>query len=111
MRRISLLAVLGMLVVASTAFAAPAATWATGKISRFDAAAKTIVVKQGTHDMTFVLAPTVQLVQGKKTVLPTDMTAGRTVKIRYTTSGTTKTADRVEVSDPAPAPAPPKKIK
>ena len=109
MRRTSLFTVLGMLVVAATAFAAakPApATWATGKIERFDAAAKTIVVKQGTHDMTFVLGPTAQVLQGKKTLQASDLTGdvGRNVKIRYTTAAGTKTADRIEVSEPAPAP-------
>ena len=116
MRRKSLLTVLGMLVVAATTFAAPAPrpAWATGKLSSFDAAAKKVVVKQGTHDMTFVLAPTAQLLQGKKALQPTDLTGdvGRNVKIRYTMAGGTRTADRIEVSEPAPAPtAPPKKIK
>jgi hypothetical protein len=116
MRRKSLLTVLGMLVIAATTFAAPAPApaWATGKISSFDATAKTIVVKQGTHDMTFVLAPTAQLLQGKKTLQAADLSGdvGRSVKIRYTMAGGKRTADRIEVSEPAPTPAtPPKKIK
>ena len=116
MRRTSLLTILGMLVIAATTFAAPAPrpAWATGKIAKFDATAKTIVVKQGTHDMTFVLAPAAQLLQGKKTIQPTDLTSdvGRNVKIRYTMTSGKRTADRIEVSEPAPTPpTPAKKIK
>lgn len=131
MRRTSLLAVLGMFVIAGSAFAAqtptaakstapkptvakPAApkpapsAWAAGKIQSFDASAKTLVVKQGSHDMTFVLAPTAQLLQGKKAIQASDLTSdvGRNVKIRYAMSAGARSADRVEVSEP---PAPPAK--
>ncbi len=107
MRRSSLFAVLGMLAMAATTFAAqarPAAVWATGKIERFDANAKTIVIKQGTHEMTFALAPDAQLVQGKKALKLTDLSSevGHSIKVRYTEHAGTKTASRVEVLAPAP---------
>jgi len=130
-RTTSVFAVLGMLLVSASAFAAqappkatqapqktaitaqkaatpaPKPVWATGKIEKFDATAKTVVVKQGTHDMTFVLAPAVQVVEGKKTLQASDLSSnvGHTAKIRYTTNGSTRTADRIEVSAPASVPA------
>ena len=63
--------------------------------------------------MTFVLTATAQVVQGKKTLQPSDLTSdvGKNVKIRYTMTGGNRSADRVEISEPAPAPAAPKKGK
>jgi len=127
----SLIAAVGTLLVSATAFAstvpqqattappkamathttpaqaAPKPVWATGTIEKFDAKAKTVVVKQGTHEMTFVLASAAEVVQGKKTMTPADLASdvGRTVKIRYTTHGSTRTADRIEVTTPASVPA------
>jgi len=108
MRRLSLFTVLGILAVgAATSAAAPKPheAWATGQIERFDGAANSVVVKQGTHEMTFVLAPHVSVIQGKKTLQPRDLTGdvGHQAKIRYTTNAGTKLADRIEVSDVAPA--------
>ena len=120
--------VLGMFVIAASAFAAQAPTaakpaakstapkpiapkpapsaWATGKIQSFDANAKMLVVKQGSHEMSFVLTPTAQLLQGKKPLQPSDLTSdvGRNAKIRYSMSAGTRSADRIEISEPAPAP-------
>lgn len=107
MRRLSAFTALGILAVAATTYAAPGKApevWASGNIVRFDATAKSVVVKQGTHEMTFVLAPDAHLMQGKKALQPGDLDAdvGRQVKVRYTTKGTTKTADRIDVADASP---------
>jgi hypothetical protein len=104
MRRFSLVAAIGILGVAATTYAAggkaPEA-WASGRLDRFDPTAKLVVVKQGTHEMTFSLEPGAQLMLGRKSLQPSDLTGdiGREVKIRYTLSGSTKVADRIEVGN------------
>ena len=92
-------------LAATTAFAAPAKkeTWATGQIGSVDTAARSVVVKQGKHEMTFNLAPDATLTQGATTIQLTDLAAdaGKPVKVRYTLNGTTKLADRIQVTAPA----------
>lgn len=77
--------------------------WSSGKIERVDAQANTIVIKQGTHEMTFTLASDAKLIQGKKTLQASDLGShvGKNVKIQYTMSGSTRTASRVEVAEAA----------
>lgn len=107
-------AALGILALAVSASAAPAkpaapakakAAWATGKVGSVDASARTVVVKQGTHEMTFALAADATLMQGHTTIQPADLASdvGRPVKVRYTMNGTTKLADRIEVTAAAKA--------
>jgi hypothetical protein len=108
MHRLPLLAVLGTLAFAPNTFAAPTKAheaWASGQIARFDEAAKSVVVKQGTHEMTFVLASDAHLVHGKTTLQPNDLSkdVGRQVKVRYTVKSGNKVADRIEVGDMAGA--------
>jgi hypothetical protein len=118
MRSFSLASTVGILALAATtAFAAPAKkeAWATGQIGSVDAAARSIVVKQGKHEMTFTLAPDATLTQGATTIQLSDLAAdtGKPVKIRYTVNGTSKVADKVQVTaaaaTAAKAPAPAKK--
>jgi hypothetical protein len=117
MRRSSVFTALGIMAITATTFAGPAKTkeaWVTGQIEAFDGASRSVVVKQGTHELTFVLASDVSLTRGQKTLQAGDLTGnvGRQVKIRYTTTAGTKVADRIEVSESAPAhspTAPPKK--
>ena len=102
MRRPSLFTALGVLVVSGMASAAPAKApeaWASGSLDRFDPSTQSVVVKQGTHEMTFVLASGAHVMQGKKVLQPNDLSGdvGRKVKVRYTATGGTKVADRVEV--------------
>jgi hypothetical protein len=109
MRTFSLTTTLGILALAVTASAAPAKkeTWASGQIGKVDTAARSVVVKQGKHEMTFALAPDATLTQGATTIQLADLAAdtGKPVKIRYTLNGTTKTADKVQVAAAAPAAA------
>jgi hypothetical protein len=97
---------LGTLALAATTFAAqtkPREAWASGQIDHVDQAANSIVVKQGSHEMTFALASDVQLLEGKQTLQTSDLAGdiGRHVKVRYTISAGSKVADRIEVSGPA----------
>jgi hypothetical protein len=103
MRRTSLAATLGMLALAATSFAAPAKTseaWAAGQLERVDPATKAVVVKQGSHEMTFTLKSDAHVMQGKKTLQASDLTSdvGHYVKVRYRMDGTTRVADRIEVA-------------
>jgi hypothetical protein len=107
MRTVSLATSFGILALAATtAFAAPAKkeAWASGHIGRVDAAARSVVVKQGTHEMTFALATDATLTQGATTIQLTDLAAdaGKPVKVRYSLNGTTRVADRVEVGAAKP---------
>lgn len=111
MRRSSLFTALGILAVAATTFAATPKTheaWVTGQIERFDAASNSVVVKQGAHELTFVLASDVSVVQGKETLQPRDLAGdvGRQAKIRYTTAAGSRVAHVIQVSDAAPAHSP-----
>lgn len=120
MRRSSVVAILGSLAVIATTFAlpakisaqaktAPAKTaaakpheeWAAGKIERFDASANTVVMKQGNHEMTFVLAPDTHVMLGKKAGQTADLAGdtGKQARIRYTTQSDKKIADRVEIQE------------
>ena len=115
MRMKSITSAFGILALAATtAMAAPAKkeAWATGHLGSVDTSARSVVVKQGKHEMTFNLSPDATLTQGATTIQLSDLAAdaGKPVKIRYTVSGNTKVADKVEVSAPAAhAAATPKK--
>ena len=104
MNRSVFVAVIGALVLTAVTFAAPAKPkeeWASGQIERVDTAAKTLVVKQGSHEMTFALAPDAHLMLGKKTLQVSDLSndIGKRVKVRYTTQGTSKIANRLEITE------------
>ena len=108
MHRSSFVAILGTLALTATVFATPAKPkeeWASGQIARVDTAAKSVVVKQGTHEMTFVLASDAQLMAGKKTFQVADLAndVGRHVKVRYTAQSGTNTANRLEIVEATPA--------
>ena len=110
MRSFSIASTLGILALAVTASAAPAKkeAWASGHIGSVDTASRSVVVKQGKHEMTFTVAPDATLTQGATTIQLSDLAAdtGKPVKIRYTANGTAKTADRVEVGAAPAAKAP-----
>ena len=105
----STLAILALAVSASAGSAKKEA-WASGHIGSVDTSARSVVVKQGKHEMTFAVAPDATLTQGATTIQLNDLASdtGKPVKVRYTMNGTMKTADRVEVGTPA-AKAPAKK--
>ena len=110
MLRTPILAAAGLLALATTTFAGPAKpheAWASGRIERVDTTAKSLVVMQGAHEMTFVLAADAHLMQGKKAVTPADLggDVGRLAKVRYTTNGAQRIADRVEIAEATPAAA------
>ena len=111
MQRPSPLAFVAALAFATLASAAPVPheAWASGHLARVDASAKSVVVTQGKHEMTFVLGSKVQLTSGHQSIdtaaLARDI--GRPVRIRYTLSNGTKVADQIQVSPGRATVAPP----
>lgn len=99
----SLIAILGSLILSTGAFAAPGKTvgaWSSGVIDKVDSAAHSLVVKQGTHQMSFTVSPNAQILEGESTLTPDALAShvGRHVKVHYTMSNASRVADRVEVS-------------
>ena len=70
---------LGILALAVTASAAPAKkeAWASGQVGSVDTSARSVVVKQGKHEMTFALAPDATLTQGATTIQLADLAVRR----------------------------------
>ena len=110
MQRSSMLAIVSVLAIVGTVMAATARiaastkaseAWASGVIEKYDSSDRSLVVKQGSHEMTFVLAENAHLMLGKKTVQPGDLQGdvGRSVKVRYTTNAGKKVADRLEIGE------------
>jgi hypothetical protein len=117
----SIISAAGILAIAATSFAAqsapaaqPKATptaqkqttrareaWASGEISRFDPASKTLVVKQGGSEQTFTVADNTRVMEGKKQISLNDLASntGHRAKVRYSASGSTKTVDRIELAE------------
>lgn len=85
--------------------AAPKEASATGKIVGFDDASKTLTISTSKGEEKFVLGSTVQLHEGSKTITSANLSSltGQQAKVRYTVSGSDKTADSVMVSEPAHA--------
>ena len=83
--------------------AAPKEASATGKIVGFDDASKTLTISTSKGEEKFVLGSTVQLHEGSKTITSANLSSltGQQAKVRYTVSGSDKTADSVMVSEPA----------
>lgn len=107
-RRLPLLSAIGLVALAGAAVAGPARpheAWASGRIARVDAATRSVVVSQGTHEMTFVLAPEATVVQGRTVLAASDLGTdiGRAVKVRYSLSFGSKVADRVVLGQPSTA--------
>ena len=105
MRRLLLLSTLGILTIATTAFAVqdkPAEAWAGGVLVRVDASAGTFDVKQGEHEQTYALGPDAELIKDKKALQTADLASGvgHQVTIRYATVGSDRVVSRVNVLGP-----------
>ena len=80
--------------------AAPKAVSATGKIVSFDEGSKTLTISTSKGEEKFVLGSNVRLQEGAKTITATNLSGltGHQAKVRYTVSGSDKTAESVMVS-------------
>ncbi len=99
--RTFLLSVLGLVTLVGSASAQPLPTelWAGGVIVKVDSAARTVDVRQGDHQQTYVLAADAEVKDGKTTVQAADLanTIGQQVRLKYSTAGETRTAQRVNL--------------
>lgn len=101
------------LAIGTAAFAAPAKGAAktahfTGTIEKYDAATHTLTVKHDGKDSTFTVSDKAQVMQGKSKADASSLSAstGQTVKLDYMVTGSTKTAEKIDVAAPhAAAPA------
>jgi hypothetical protein len=101
MRR-TFIALLVILILAAGAFVASAAwpvIWSVGEIKTFDPTVRSLVLKQGLHQMTFALSPNASIVDGLVPLRPADLlkNVGRRVKVRYAIVNEVRVADRVEI--------------
>jgi hypothetical protein len=103
MQRSSSLGLVAALAFSTVASAAPTKheAWAAGRLARVDTTAKSVVVTQGSHEMTFVLEDNAQLVHGKQSLDVNTLAGdvGHPVRVRYTLSKGTRVADRIQVSE------------
>ena len=97
--RTFILSVLGLVALAGSASAQPLPTelWAGGVIVKVDTTARTVDVRQGEHQQTYVIAADADVKDGKNAIAATDLggSIGQQVRLKYTAAGETRTASRV----------------
>ncbi|WP_396626057.1 hypothetical protein [Luteitalea sp.] len=97
--RTILASALGLLTLAGAASAQPLPTevWGGGVIVKVDTAARTIAVRQGSAETTYVVAESAEVKDGKKVVTAADLSGsvGQQVRVYYATAGDTRTASKV----------------
>lgn len=98
----ALVALFVVLLLAAGVLAASAAgpaIWGVGVIKTFDPSARSLVVRQGLHQMTFALSPEASILDGLVVLRPSDLlkNVGRPVKVRYAIVNEVKVADRIEM--------------
>ena len=99
--RTFLFSVLGLatLVGSTSAQPLPSELWAGGVIVKVDTAARTLDVRQGDHQQTYVIAAEAEVKDGKKAVQTADLAGsiGQQVRLKYTSAGDARTATRVNL--------------
>ena len=97
--RTFLLSALGLVALAGSAAAQPLPTeiWAGGVIVKVDSAARTVDVRQGASEQTYVLAADAEIKDGNKTVTELGGAVGQQVRLKYVTAGTTRTVNTVKL--------------
>lgn len=72
----------------------------SGTIQKFDPATGTLTLKEGTQEVSFVLASSAKIREGSMTLAAEDLVkaVGKQARIRYTGSGSTRTAEQIIVS-------------
>jgi hypothetical protein len=101
--RSSLIAIGLALTLATGVFAQPAQvrspTWASGKVAKVDIRIHSLVIRQGTHQMTFTLPADTRFMRGRQRLRLDELAhdVGDDVMISYTTLGGTRVAQRVVI--------------
>lgn len=112
MHHVLVLTALAFLAMVGAALAGPADAWASGRLARVDRVSRTVVVRQGDEELTFVLAATTRVVQDGRTLSPDALTSevGHAVQVRYSTDTGASVAQQIDVAPvptSTPAAAPP----
>lgn len=94
-----LLSALGLVALVGSAAAQPLPSelWAGGVVVKVDSAARTVDVRQGASEQTYVLAANAEVKDGSKTVADLGAAVGQQVRLKYVTSGTTRTTSVVKL--------------
>ena len=97
--RTFLLSALGLVVLASSAAAQPLPTeiWAGGVVVKVDTAARTVDVRQGSHEQTYLIAADAEVTDGNKAVSDLGTAVGQQVRLKYVAGGDTRTASTVKL--------------
>jgi hypothetical protein len=93
------LSALGVVALVGSVAAQPLPTelWAGGVVVKVDTAARTVDVRQGASEQTYVLAPDAQLKNGSETVADLGAAVGQQVRLKYVASGDTRTTSVVKL--------------
>jgi hypothetical protein len=94
-----LLSALGLVALAGSAAAQPLPTelWAGGVVTKVDTAARTVDVRQGTSEQTYVLAADAEVKNGNKPVADLSAVVGQQVRLKYVASGDARTTSVVKL--------------
>lgn len=76
----------------------PAATVATGKVAKYDAATKTLTVTTKKGDENFTLTADTKIMAGAKAGKEDELVAGKNVKVNYTEAAGQMTATKVTIA-------------
>jgi hypothetical protein len=95
--RMAAAATLAGLLVAGASLAAPPAKDAKGEILAIDPMARTLVVKEGSKEIPFQLAPDVKIMTGPKPEQLANLKVGQQVKVHYVEDGGKNVAHEVKV--------------
>jgi phage baseplate assembly protein gpV len=91
---------IGTAAFAAPAKSAPASAHFTGTIEKYDTATKTLTVKHDGKDTVFQINDKSQVMNGKSKADASALAAstGQSVKIDYTMDGSTKVAEKIDVT-------------
>ena len=94
-----ILSIFGFVAFVGSATAQPLPTevWAGGVVVKVDTAARTVDVRQGAANQTYVLAANAEIKDGGKTVADVGAAVGQQVRLKYVASGETRTASVVKL--------------
>ena len=97
--RTFLLSALGLVALASNAAAQPLPTevWAGGVVVKVDTAARTVDVRQGSHEQTYVIAADADVKNGNKAVSDLGAAVGQQVRLKYVAAGDSRTVSTVKL--------------
>lgn len=94
-----LLILVGSLAIGTAAFAAsPAMARLNGTVASYDAGTRMLTVKHSGKESIFKLADQSQVIEGKSKTDASVLAAGKSVKVEYIMDGSTKLAEKIEVS-------------